>query len=338
LSSHFYTSDPAECDYIKTRPPWQFEKIAVLRRGAVERRLCPAGTTPVYRSFFSDQVSDVNHRFTVDLTAAARQPLKAGWVSEGIAMCAPLSDADVHADAVRLLEQAALGPTEASVDEVKAKGAAAWIDGQLKLNLTRYTQYPYWKPPEDSRLCTDDMTPPVTPQKACWTNQWSQRLVALEFFRQARTAPDQLRLRMAHAWHQIFVINLSSGVAGKYAHAEFQQRLRDHAFGTFENLLIKYAVSPQLGMFQNWVWNFPEHDGIRPNENFARELMQLFTIGVHLLNDDGTPKLDFAGRPIPSFRQADIEALAACSPATRSRRHPARPAGSGRASPITSAT
>jgi len=63
-------------------------------------------------------------------------------------------------------------------------------------------------------------------------------------------------------------------------------------------------------MFQNWVLNFPEHDGIRPNENFARELMQLFTIGVHLLNDDGTPKLDAAGRPIPSFRQADIEALA----------------------------
>jgi hypothetical protein len=51
------------------------------------------------------------------------------------------------------------------------------------------------------------MTAPVVPQKACWTNQWSQRPVALEFFRQARTAPDQLRLRMAHAWHQIFVIN-----------------------------------------------------------------------------------------------------------------------------------
>ena len=63
-------------------------------------------------------------------------------------------------------------------------------------------------------------------------------------------------------------------------------------------------------MFQNWVKNFPEHDGIRPNENFARELLQLFTIGVDMLNDDGTPKLDAAGKPIPSYRQADIETLA----------------------------
>ena len=188
---------------------------------------------------------------------AARQPLKAGWVSEGIAMCSPLSDDDLHADAVRLLEQATLGPTEPAVNEAKAKGAAAWIDGQLKLNVTRYTQYPYWKPPADARACIDDMTPPVTPQKACWTHHWSQRPVAFEFFRQARTAPDQLRLRMAHAWHQIFVINLNGGIAGTYAHAEFQQRLRDHAFGTFENLLLKYALSPQLGMFQNWVSTSP---------------------------------------------------------------------------------
>src|SRR5215471_9864646 len=115
---------------------------------------------------------------------------------------------------------------------------------------------------------------------------------------------------MAHAWHQIFVLNLDGGIAGAYAHAEFHQRLRDNAFGTFETLLLKYALSPQLGMFQNWVLNFPEHDGIRPNENFARELMQVFTIGVQLLNDDGTPKLNAAGAPIASYRQSDIETMA----------------------------
>jgi hypothetical protein len=87
LSSHFYTSDPAECAYIKTRPPWQYERVAYYIQ-APSNGACAPGTTPVYRSFFSDQVSDVNHRFTVDLTVAARQPLKAGWVSEGIVMCA----------------------------------------------------------------------------------------------------------------------------------------------------------------------------------------------------------------------------------------------------------
>ena len=114
---------------------------------------------------------------------------------------------------------------------------------------------------------------------------------------------------MAHAWHQIFVFS-NVGVSHAYAHADFQQRLRDNVFGSFENLLLTYALSPQLGTFQNWVKNFPEHDGIRPNENFARELMQLFTIGVNELNDDGTPKLSAAGQLVPTYSQADIETLA----------------------------
>jgi uncharacterized protein (DUF1800 family) len=79
---------------------------------------------------------------------------------------------------------------------------------------------------------------------------------------------------------------------------------------TFESLLARYALSPQLGHFQSWVRNVPEHDGIRPNENFARELLQLFTIGVTELNDDGTPKRDAAGRPVPTYAQSDIETVA----------------------------
>ena len=72
--------------------------------------------------------------------------------------------------------------------------------------------------------------------------------VGWEFFRQSKSAPDQLRLRMAHVWHQIFVIGDAHGT---YAYADFHQRLRDNVFGTFEDLLVKYALSPQLGEFQN---------------------------------------------------------------------------------------
>jgi uncharacterized protein (DUF1800 family) len=304
LSSHFYTSDPAECDYVKTLPPWQYEKIAYYVLSP-SNGACAAGTTPVYRSFFSDQIRDVNHRFTVDLTVAARQPLKSGWVSEGIVMCSPLSDADVHADAVRLLEQGALGPTEGSVAEVKAKGAAAWVDEQLKLNVTRYTPLP-WFDRSDPKPCVDDTTPPVTPEKYCVFQRITPIPVAMEFFRQSKTAPDQLRLRMAHAWHEIFIATIFE----TYATAEIQQRFRDHAFGTFEDLLLKYALSPQLGLFQNWVKNVPEFNGIRPNENFARELMQLFTIGANQLDEDGTPRLDPNGQLIPNYGQGDIETLA----------------------------
>ncbi|MEO8487201.1 MAG: DUF1800 family protein [Betaproteobacteria bacterium] len=305
VQSHFYTADPAECEWVKTLPAWRYEAIAfyiqVPTAGA-----CVAGTTPVYRSFFSDLIKDINHRFTVDLTAAARMPLKAGWVSEGIVMCAPLGDADLAADAVRLLEQASFGPTESLVQEVKTKGAAAWVDEQLKLNVTRYAQPPWFDIPSDPALCVDDKTPPVTPQKYCIFHKITPAPVQMEFFRQSKSAPDQLRLRMAHVWHQIFI----AVIFETYATAELQQRFRDHAFGTFENLLLKYALSPQLGAFQNWVKNVPEFNGIRPNENFARELMQLFTVGVNQLDEDGTPRLDVQGQLIPNYAQGDIETLA----------------------------
>ena len=306
INSHFYTADATECAKVKTLPPWTFEAIAFYIPTPVGGSC--GGDYPVYRSYYTDNIADANHRFTVDLTAHTRMTRR-GDILEGLVMCAPVTSEELEADVVRLLEQATLGPTEALVQTVKAKGIGAWIDQQLPMNVTRYTEPPYWVRPMDATLCQDDMTPPVTPAKYCRTNNWSKDPVAWEFFRQARTAPDQIRVRMAHVWHQIFVVGSGSMVL-TYANAEFHQRLRDGALGTFENLLLKYALSPLLGQYQNWVRNVPEHDGIRPNENFARELMQLFTIGVNQLNDDGTPKLDASGALIPTYGQSDIETLA----------------------------
>jgi uncharacterized protein (DUF1800 family) len=233
-----------------------------------------------------------------------------GFAPEGVVMCASVSDAEKEADIARLLDQSAFGPTEALVREVKAKGIAPWIDEQLSLNVTRYTQYPYTERPQNNSfasLCIDDTTSPITPEKYCHMYKIAPSPVGWEFFRQSKTAPDQLRLRMAHVWHQIFVISDGNGT---YVYADFHQRLRDNVFGTFENLLLKFALSPQLGEYQNWIRNVPAHDGIRPNENFARELMQLFTIGVNELNDDGTVKLDGNRKLIPTYAQSDIETLA----------------------------
>lgn len=307
-NSHFYTADAAECAKVKTLPAWTFEGIAFYIPTTATGDC--GGNWPVYRSYYSDQISDANHRFTVDLTAHVRMATRRGDILEGIVMCAPVTDEEREADVVRFLEQASLGPTEALVAEVKAKGIAKWLDEQVPMNVTRYTQYPFWDPPMDNSLCKNDFTLPVTPDKFCGTLKWSPSPVGWEFFRQSRTAPDQLRLRMAHVWHQIFVVSANGGPGETYANAEFQQRLRDGALGTFENLLARYALSPQLGFFQNWVKNVPEHDGIRPNENFARELLQLFTIGVNQLNDDGTPKLDAKGQLVAAYAQSDIETLA----------------------------
>ena len=307
-SAHFFTADANECALAKHDPGWTYEKVAfyIPMPGAGS---CPASTTPVWRSRFANPEGDVNYRLTADLTAYSRMA-RQGFAPEGVVMCAPVSDAEKEADIVRLLEQSTFGPTEALVREVKAKGIAPWIDEQLAMNVTRYTQYPYTQRPQNNSfasLCVDDTTPPVTPEKYCHTYKIAPQPVGWEFFRQAKTAPDQLRLRMAHVWHQIFVI---SDANGTYVYADFHQRLRDNVFGTFENLLLKFALSPQLGEYQNWIRNVPAHDGIRPNENFARELMQLFSIGVNEINDDGTVKLDANGHLIPTYLQSDIETLA----------------------------
>jgi len=236
-------------------------------------------------------------------------PQRRSDVLEGIVMCAPVTDEEREADVVRFLEQATLGPTEALVQEVKGKGIATWLDEQLAMNVTRYTQLPFYNY-QSAAPCIDDKTPPATPEKYCFTNQLSAGIVGFEFFRQSTKAPDQLRMRMAHVWHQILVVSTVGGPWDAHPTANFHQRLRDGAFETFEALLARYALSPQLGLFQSWVWNVPEHDGIRPNENFGRELMQLFTIGVAELNEDGTPKLDAKGQRIATYAQSDVETVA----------------------------
>ena len=119
-------------------------------------------------------------------------------------MCAPVTDEEHEADVVRFLEQATLGPTEALVAEVKAKGIAKYLDEQIAMNVTRYAQPGDWQPPANGSLCFDDQTPPVTPEKFCTTNRYSTAPVA-GISSVSRAAPDQIRLRMAHVWHQLFV-------------------------------------------------------------------------------------------------------------------------------------
>jgi uncharacterized protein (DUF1800 family) len=314
ISSHFYGNASSDCPALIAAklPTHTFEGNDFAVHSPLGTDTCPAhAPLKIYRSFRPAATGvNPNHRFTLskreydEMTAA-------GWSPEGVAMCAVSgvnAKGEQKADVVRLLEQSTLGPTEALVDEVARTGFTRWLNAQLAMNVTRYTQLPWWDPPSDNSLCKNDTTPPITPEKFCQANKWSPQPVAWEFYRQSKTAPDQLRLRMAHVWHQILVLGTDPGLT--YAVAEFQQRLRDHSFGTFENLLQRFALSPQMGHFQNYVQNRPERDGVKPNENFARELMQLFTIGVNELNDDGTQKLDAQGQTIPSYSQADIESLA----------------------------
>jgi uncharacterized protein (DUF1800 family) len=125
---------------------------------------------------------------------------------------------------------------------------------------------------------------------------------------------DYLRQRMAYVMSQIFVISSQSDVIGEHAYgmSSFQDMLVRQVTGNFKNLLLEVTLHPSMGMYLSHFNNsktIPERN-IHPDENYAREIMQLFTIGIHQLNIDGTLKRDSLGNPIPTYTQKDIKELA----------------------------
>ena len=308
-NSHFYTSEPAECEQVKRDPGWVYEGIA-FHVARPSGGACPAGTAPVYRTYNNGFArNDSNHRFTVDAALFARAA-DYGHLPEGVVMCSALSSADVAADAQRLLRQATFGPTDAEIARVASMGAAAWIDQQFALPATQYPEYP-WVPANRPDDCVDSTSRPAVPGDHCARDNYSLFPLQLEFFRNALEAPDQLRQRVAFALSQIMV---TSGVENSrnYAMRHYQQLLVDRAFGNFYDLLLAVTLSPVMGDYLDMANNNKANAATRtePNENYAREILQLFSVGTWLLNADGTRRRDAAGNPIATYDQEEIEGFA----------------------------
>lgn len=305
FNSHFYTANADECALVKGNPDWKYETIAfyVATPGASG---CAGGTTAVYRGF---NAANPNHRFTVDPTVYARAAAS-GLTPEGAVMCAPLSSADLQADAVRLLRQATFGATPAEAQRAAAMGPAAWIDEQLAMARTAYPDYPYTAANRPTS-CVDDRTPPIGPTSFCARDNYSLFPLQLQFFRNAMTQPDQLHQRVAFALSQILV---TSGVENprNYAMRNYQQLIADHALGNYYDLLVAVTLSPVMGDYLNMANNNKDNPQTHaaPNENYAREILQLFSIGLVALNADGTVKRDANGNAIPTYDQDVIEGFA----------------------------
>jgi uncharacterized protein (DUF1800 family) len=306
--SHFYTASPAECALVKTNPDWQYESIAFHIEIPDGTGRCPATTQPIYRSFWPGQsVRASNHRFVPDLTVHAK--MAPASLLEGVVMCAPLSAVDQDADAVRLLEQSTFGPTDALIAEVQANGAAAFVDAQLALSSSRYSVLSP-VPEQRAATCINDRTPPLRPDSYCARDNYSLFVPQREFFGNALAAPDQLRQRVAFALSQLLV---TSGfeIRTAYAMQRYQQLLADLAFDNFEKLLTEVTLSPAMGRYLDMANNAKANPatGTQPNENYARELLQLFSIGTVELKPDGTPLVDAQGRTIPTYEQEEIVAF-----------------------------
>ncbi|MEM8924646.1 MAG: DUF1800 domain-containing protein [Actinomycetota bacterium] len=187
-----------------------------------------------------------------------------------------------RAEAVRFLQRTTFGPTPDDVAELRNLGIDRWLDQQIarrpdRTHLSRRAEFGGTIP-----------------------SYWEAFL----------SAPDQLRKRYAYALSQIFV---ASGVSvGNERMAAYADLLEAHCFGTYRNLLEWVTRSQAMGQYLTYEQNqrADPNRGTVPDENYAREIMQLFSIGLWELNADGTRRLDGSGNPIPTYGSDDIIGLA----------------------------
>jgi uncharacterized protein (DUF1800 family) len=214
--------------------------------------------------------------------------------------------APTDADAARFLTQATFGPSsitatadKTSIAYVKNKGLSAWIDEQFALpaSLTM---------PLNPAPTSNGATPvPGAQLPSTSYTYWS-------WWQRSITAPDQLRQRVAYALSQILVVSTNSQNLNDqpYGVSAYYDILLNDAFGNFSTLLKDVTLNPGMGEFLDMLKNKRATSSTNPNENYAREIMQLFSIGLYQIYPDGTLQLDSRGLPVPTYDQTQITGLA----------------------------
>ena len=212
------------------------------------------------------------------------------------------------ADASRFLKQAAFGGNRQELERLT--NYQDYLEQQFNLPITYL--YPKTDPALTDRLnwsgkkIVDKVTGEL---HKSWTvkdltNTWWHTIVNSE---------DQLRQRIAHVLSQIFVVGTVQQTARQdYVRLAYYDLLVKNAFGNYRELLNDVTMSPIMASYLTMINNKKgdPNIGSHPDENFAREVMQLFTIGLEKLNLDGSPLLDQYSQAIPTYIQADIEGLA----------------------------
>jgi uncharacterized protein (DUF1800 family) len=200
-------------------------------------------------------------------------------------------------DVTRFLEQATFGPTTDLVSHVQSIGIEAYLAEQFNAPVSGYPSLPLYPTTRDTATCPNNST--------CQRDNYTLYLLQNQFFVNALYGQDQLRQRVAFALHQILVV---SGVEVPQPSwmAPYLQMLDRNAFGNYRQLLYDLSVSPAMGNYLDIAGN----TRTRPNENYAREVLQLFSIGTVKLQLDGTPELDGDGQPIPAYTQETINNFA----------------------------
>jgi uncharacterized protein (DUF1800 family) len=201
----------------------------------------------------------------------------------------PPANQPTEAAAVRFLEQASWGANAASIDRVRALGYEGWIEEQLTLPPSTYFPHVSAAPTtnDDNRIMT----------------------FQARFYGNALSGEDQLRQRVGWALSQLLVVSGVSIQDGP-GMALYVDTLNANAFGNYRQLLQEVTLNPAMGDYLDMVNNVKARSGRNANENYAREILQLFSIGLFRLNNDGSIALDPQSRPITTYDQTVIEGFA----------------------------
>ena len=212
--------------------------------------------------------------------------------STGVAAKAPTAS-----EAARFLNQSSFGPTSALISQVQKKGFAGFLTQQFSTPATATL------PRVDQTIAA--LPAGTDPSNPDFQEAWWYTVV---------TAPDQLRQRVALALSEIMVVSANGN--SMYQHPEamatYWDLLAQNAFGNFRQLLENVTLNPAMGDFLDMVHNDKPNPrrNTSPNENYAREVMQLFTVGLYRLNPDGSQQLDSNNQPIPTYDQDVVEGYA----------------------------
>ena len=224
------------------------------------------------------------------------------------------ADWDKAVDASRFLSQASFGATAKDIDFILRNGKAAWLDQQFaerptpqlilfkkRLENLGFVAIPAYMYNGGDSTREEFNFERVIFQHHIWmeTSIWGK---------------DQLRSRVAHALSQILVVSQfgANQFARETGFSNYTDLLMKGAFGNYGELLTNITVNPIMGLYLNTL-NNPKADEVRftrPDENYAREVMQLFSIGLHELNIDGTAKLDSNSKTIPTYNQQTVKEFA----------------------------
>ena len=207
----------------------------------------------------------------------------------------PAAATATPSEAGRLLIQATFGPTDTDLAAVEGSGIAHYLHRQMtKVPVSSHVAYL-------DQVGVDPTATNADPTMQAW---WQY----------AVNAPDQLRQRVAFAWSEIMVVSADSSGLGRqpYALSAYMDVLCRDAFANYRQLLEDVTLNPAMGAYLNMLHNAKGDPvkGTHPNQNYAREVLQLFSVGLNQLNPDGSLQLDSNGQPIPTFTQDTVDGFA----------------------------